>query len=136
MIFTIITFLVEQVRNAAPLTEGFISINLVRLIMGTVMHVSLVDTSRTGLAMMKFSMKHPERLKNPYICFWIGFLKFAIVVFIEVCNCLFMCYLTEIIDITYAYIKLYSISSLDKLTFLVLESGDPFAHMIDSTPDH
>jgi hypothetical protein len=104
--------------------------------MGTVMHVSLVDTSRTGLAMMKFSMKHPERLKNPYICFWIGFLKFAIVVFIEVCNCLFMCYLQVIIDIIYAYIKLYSISSLDKLTFLVLESGDPFAHMIDSNPDH
>ena len=85
---------------------------------------------------MKFSMKHPERLKNPYICFWIGFLKFAIVVFIEVCNCLFMCYLQVIIDIIYAYIKLYSISSLDKLTFLVLESGDPFAHMIDSNPDH
>ena len=136
LIFTILSFLIQQLVTTVTTTEDLASTNLVRLIMGTVMHVSLVDTSRTGLAMMKFSMKHSERLQSPYICFWIGFLKFAIVVFIEFCNCLYMCYLTDIIQITYAYIKLYSISSLDKLTFLVLESGDPFAHMIDSGPEH
>lgn len=31
---------------------------------------------------------------------------------------------------------MYSIASLDKLTFLTLEAGDPFAHMIDATACH
>lgn len=31
---------------------------------------------------------------------------------------------------------MYSVSSIDKLTFLLLEAGDPFAHMIDADSHH
>lgn len=85
--------------------------------------------------MMKFSMKHPERLRNAYLCFWVGFFKFFVVIAIEFCNCLFMCSLLTVTEITFGYIKMYTIGVLDKFTFMVLESGDPFAHMIDAPAD-
>jgi len=58
--------------------------------MGCVMHMSLIDSSRTGLQMMKFSLNHPERINRPYVNFAIGFLKFFIVVCMEVANALYM----------------------------------------------
>jgi hypothetical protein len=104
--------------------------------MGTVMHVSLIDSSRTGLQMMKFSLNHSDRIKSPKVNFLIGLQKFSIVFLMELCNGFYMLTLTQYQSIIYAYIKMYSIASLDKLTFLMLEAGDPFAHMIDATADH
>lgn len=86
--------------------------------------------------MMKFSLNHSERITHPYANFTIGLLKFTIVLLMELSNAFYMLTLTQYQSIIYAYIKMYSIASLDKLTFLTLEAGDPFAHMIDATPDH
>ena len=85
---------------------------------------------------MKFSLNHSERIKRPYVNFTVGFLKFFIVFIMELSNGFYMITLVSYQNIIYAYIKMYAIASLDKLTFLMLEAGDPFAHMIDATPDH
>jgi hypothetical protein len=94
------------------------------------MHVSLIDSSRTGMQMMKFSLNHPDRINRPYINFTIGLLKFLIVVFSELATFFYLLTATTYEVIVASYVKIFAIASLDRLTFLTLEAGDPFAKMI------
>jgi prepilin signal peptidase PulO-like enzyme (type II secretory pathway) len=92
MTYTIVAYLVGKLSSYGIKEDDWGIFSLIRFIMGMVMHMSLVDSSRVGLNMMKFVMKHPNRFNAPYFCFWLGLLKFLIVVVIEMCNALYMFY--------------------------------------------
>ena len=63
-----------------------IEVGLARFMCGVLLHYSMSDHIRHGLDMMKFSLNHPWKFKDPHTAFFAGFSKAAINIITELLN--------------------------------------------------
>ena len=86
-----LTYTIDALICSTPAYNQF-EMDIVRLIMTLAMHMYVYESARTGIAMMKFSLNHAQRLEAPYSMFALGLGKTLIALYIELLNTCYMLY--------------------------------------------
>ena len=106
----------EELRKFKTGPDG-VKIVLARFICAIFLHVTLVDKTKQGLAMMKYAMNHPWKFRNWQAGYYIGFMQMFVVISVEVVNMAILITNNTIVEILMNFLALVIITDFDDYFF-------------------
>ena len=117
-------FTTEEGLENFSTSPGGVNIVLARFMCAIFLHITLVDKTKQGLAMMKYSMNHPWKFRKWTSAFSVGFGQMFVVTSVEVVNMAILITNNTIIDILMNFLALVIITDFDDYFFWTVEAEE------------
>ena len=123
------SFTSEDTIEAFMTPPGSVKIVLARFLCAIILHISLVDETKQGLSMMKYSLNHPWKFSSWTSAFSVGWMQLIIVFSVEFVNLAILNTNNTIMDILMNFLALVIISDFDDYFFMTT-SNEPISKII------
>ena len=110
--FLTVYMLSEETAFVILMPESYLVL-VSRFCCSIMMHLSTDGKVRDGIFMMKYVTKHPEKFTAPGVAFSVGLMKFLGAFASEIMCIVFLCSLTDCIEVVIRFLAFGSIASVD-----------------------
>lgn len=91
-----------------------------RFVCSILMHLQVEGDMRQGLVMMKYAINHPKEFSNPFYAFFVALMQSMGGLASEICCIVFLCSLTDPINIIIRFVAFASIGKIDNFYYAAL----------------
>ena len=106
-----------------------------RFVCSILMHLQVEEDMRQGLVMMKYAINHAKDFSNPFYAFFVALMQCMGGMAAEICCIIFLCSLTNPIDIIIRFVAFASIGKVDNFYYAAIPADNKIKQNEDQADD-